>query len=326
MRKKIIDLKHRGVKINKISEITNVPVPSVKNVLYRRKNQSMHLKCYFKRSGGQRKIFPAHEKKIMQAVKEIQNLGQLVTARKVIKRTKLDISRPTMSLYLKKNGCTYDNIERRIYLKEEHLQKRRNFALDFIDNRLDESKIIFTDEKKFRLDAPDNRKTWTTNTTKTTQRRRQNGGGGLMFHATMCSDGWMHFTEVSHKMNAKSYQEFLEKELFPIVIDRFGPDFIFQQDNAPCHSARLIKQYLEEQQVEVLNWPPLSPDLNIVEDIWAYLVSKIYDGPVVLTVKDLREKVLEHANQIPKSLIDKLYASFPDRLRSCLKNGGDLVK
>ena len=38
--------------------------------------------------------------------------------------------------------------------------------------------------------------------------------------------------------------------------------FIFQQDNAPCHRAKLVKNWFQEQNIEVIAWPANSPDLN----------------------------------------------------------------
>jgi transposase len=40
------------------------------------------------------------------------------------------------------------------------------------------------------------------------------------------------------------------------------------QDNVPCHKAKKVMDFLREQNVETLNWPPHSPDLNHIENIW----------------------------------------------------------
>ncbi len=45
-------------------------------------------------------------------------------------------------------------------------------------------------------------------------------------------------------------------------------DSIFMHDNAPIYTARLVKNWLEEQAFEVMIWPLYSPNLNPIENLW----------------------------------------------------------
>jgi transposase len=47
-------------------------------------------------------------------------------------------------------------------------------------------------------------------------------------------------------------------------------------DNAPIHTAHNIQEWLSEEGIEVMGWPPYSPDLNLIENLWALLKAEIY--------------------------------------------------
>ncbi|KAJ5535388.1 hypothetical protein N7527_001642 [Penicillium freii] len=52
-------------------------------------------------------------------------------------------------------------------------------------------------------------------------------------------------------------------------------DAIFQYDNAPTHTAYIVQELLREIGVNVMDWPPYSPDLNPIENLWALLKADI---------------------------------------------------
>ncbi|KAJ5556535.1 hypothetical protein N7494_000450 [Penicillium frequentans] len=52
---------------------------------------------------------------------------------------------------------------------------------------------------------------------------------------------------------------------------------IFQQDNASVHTAHVVRDWLADQDFEIMAWPPYSPDLNPIENLWSLLKAKIYE-------------------------------------------------
>ena len=64
-------------------------------------------------------------------------------------------------------------------------------------------------------------------------------------------------------------------------------DSIFMQDNAPIHKAHAVTKWLEEMGIEVVDWPPYSPDLNPIKNLWKILKAKIIKlYPELVTIKD----------------------------------------
>ena len=90
--------------------------------------------------------------------------------------------------------------------------------------------------------------------------------------------GALNLATVEGTMDSFSYFSIREKVLFPFVEDEHGQNWRFQWDNASFHTSNYNKMFFADTYVGFLEWSTCSPDLNPTENVWGYLVNKVFDS------------------------------------------------
>ena len=217
-------------------------------------------------------------------------------------------------------------------LTQRHRQARREWAAygAFL-GRHPWRDVIFSDESRFCIGHNDGRG-------RVYRRRGERfqdacirgrdrfGGPSVMVWGAITRDFRSPLVVINGTLTAQRYiDNVLQPTLLPFLTQHGGPNrFIFQQDNATHHSARITQQFLQQNGVRVMAWPAMSPDMNCIEHLWDILGRRIdHHVPRVQTRDDLIAALHYHWNNIPQQQIRRLVMSMPRRLQHCLAaNGG----
>jgi len=207
--------------------------------------------------------------------------------------------------------------------------KRRKWCKARLHWTIDEwRKVIFSDESNFEVV---NRKTRVTvkrlasekYQLKFCQPRIQGGGGSAGIWGCISHKGTGCCEMYKGRINQHTYRNTLENQLLPSVDLWYGEStsWLFMQDGAPAHTAKSIKDWFDENQVVLLPWCARSPDLNPIENIWAWMDRRL-SRENLKSIEELMERVEALWHEVPREIVMKLIESMPKRVRACYKAKG----
>ena len=176
------------------------------------------------------------------------------------------------------------------------------------------SNVIFTDEMWTELYGL--RRAYVSRNVSTRYRNKyiyktvKIGGHFLLLWGAIKKDGSRILLRCPSVMNSSAYQSILDEGLRNI----YGQDSVLVHDGAPCHRSVSNQLYLERKNIcYISDWPPQSPDLNIIENMWSVLkrnVAKKFPH----TIEELWEVATKEWYWIDNVYVKNLYASIPRRL------------
>ena len=102
---------------------------------------------------------------------------------------------------------------------------------------------------------------------------------------------------------------------------KLGRKWVFQMDNDPKHTSKVVAKWLNDNKVKGLEWPSQSPDFNPIENVWAELKKCVQAWRTTnLTLCQ------EEWAKIHPTYCGKLVEGYPKHLTQVEQFKGDVTK
>jgi hypothetical protein len=206
--------------------------------------------------------------------------------------------------------------------------KRINFCRFHIENCSHFRTTVFTDESYFQI-VSNNTKLW-----------MRPGEEGEDVRAPRTSHppqllvwggiGWNFKTNLIILDDTIDSQAYINEVINPSQLMEdatraFGTEWELMQDNVRPHISNYTINELRSKGITLLeNWPPYSPDLNIIEVIWAVMKRRI-EIRQPKSLQELRIMILEVWDALSYITINSLIDSMERRLHQVIRNNGETI-
>ena len=153
---------------------------------------------------------------------------------------------------------------------------------------------------------------------------KHDGGNVIVWNCTSYNGfGNLHF--IDGIMDKYVYCNILANNIEPSIKKLGLKEYVFQQDNDPKHTSNYLKEYFQNKNIKVLDWPSQSPDLNPIEHLWNHIKKELKNYKSN-NIEDLKYNISKIWNSIDVKITQNLVDSVPNRIIEVLRNKGGNTK
>ena len=322
----IIHWKKNGETDEEVSQRVGYPRSTV-NYIYN-KFLKQGIVENIKPPGRPKQVSEEEEEMLIEAVEAHPDL----TLNGLIEEIDAPFGKTKAHTILKEHGFRNYTAPEKWALTSEHKELRLQWAKKY--RRLLKSyweKVIFTDETLVQ-NNPHKQKFWVADKDSLPLIKTDRWKVSVLCWGAISFEGKFILEIVDESMGSDKYLNILKKRLLrnlPALspFTKLGASLnkedrlIFQQDRSSVHTAKAVMDYFHIHSIEVLPWPPKSPDLNLIESVWSELKSNLkrtYENR-----QDLEEDIYRSWNSLSIEYIQNLYDSMCDRISAVIESEGE---
>jgi transposase len=264
------------------------------------------------------KVIPSVREEIRNTTLLNPTFGGFRLARKITELLGISISATTVNIIRHSMHFCFQIPRRQQLLTPKQELKRVEFAEKQLMSNIDwTADVIITDESRFSL-HDDSRRVWVKRGIYNpgTFHQQEKFAKSIMVWGAI-GKGWRSpLIVVKGNLNTEGYLNLLqENKILDQLNEKYGErKYNFQYDGAPAHRSKKAIEWLQDRANSIPDWPPNSPDLSVIENLWGILKAKLaVRDPQNL--KEMEQYLMEEWLNIDQKTIDKLIAETPGRFQ-----------